>query len=260
MHARTYGIVARDAPVAVVFRRGPTRHLRLLRWNLTDDTVTAGQWLVGSVNPGTSGLSPDGELLVYEERIKGHRAITAVSRPPYFSALAHWSYSAPWSGGGFFADAHTLVLGMSLGEPEGDLPPGLTVTDAWSWFGMNERHGGFGDAVRAEPCAHHGWIFERDVERKVQLSQQLARRTRSGARDYALADERRRTLEDLGALDWADFAPDGTLVFGRDGCLFHRRDGEARLVADLHGQVFEPMAPPPEAMQWPTYLTRRGGR
>ena len=143
MHARTYGIVARDAPVAVVFRRGPTRHLRLLRWDLAGDTLTAGQWLVGSVNPATCGLSPDGELLVY---------------------------------------------------------------------------------------------------------------------DYALVDERRRIHEDLGTLDWADWAPDGALLFGRDGCLFHQRGREARLVADLDGQVFERMPPPPEGLQWPAYLRRRGRR
>ena len=73
-------------------------------------------------------------------------------------------------------------------------------------------------------------------------------------------DERRRIHEDLGTLDWADWAPDGALLFGRDGCLFHQRGREARLVADLDGQVFERMPPPPEGLQWPAYLRRRGRR
>jgi len=60
----THGIVARDADVAVVLRRGPTRHVRLLTWDLRSDTVRGGQWLVGKVYFEACGLSPDGELFV----------------------------------------------------------------------------------------------------------------------------------------------------------------------------------------------------
>jgi hypothetical protein len=46
---RLYFIVARKAPVAVVFRRGPSRQVELLKWNLESDQIEAGQWLKGRI-------------------------------------------------------------------------------------------------------------------------------------------------------------------------------------------------------------------
>ncbi len=39
---RLHFIVARKAPVAVVFRRGPSRQVELLKWDLTTDELVAG--------------------------------------------------------------------------------------------------------------------------------------------------------------------------------------------------------------------------
>jgi hypothetical protein len=256
--ARTFAIVARDAPVAVVFRRGPTRHVRLLRWDLRSDVIEPGQWLVGSVDPGPCGVSPNGELLVYEAR-KGERTFTAVSRPPYFTALAFWSYAAPWTGGGFFADDRTLVLGMRLADPVGSLPARLEVTDAWTWFGMNDRHRGhvsFGDVVWKEPAAHHGWLRTGGTDRKPcpgRSRRWLERRLRGRTRSYDVIDEDDlNSTETLGVRDWADWAPDGSLLFGSGGRLHRRREGqEPVVIADLTPQTFENVEPPPDALRWP---------
>jgi hypothetical protein len=51
-------IVARRAPVAVVFRRGPTRQVEVLTWDLTTDELTAGQWLKGRIYERRCDLSP----------------------------------------------------------------------------------------------------------------------------------------------------------------------------------------------------------
>jgi hypothetical protein len=59
----------------------------MARWDLRADKLTYGQWLVVRRYPEASGLSPDGRLLVYYAR-KGPRTFTAVSQPPYFTALA----------------------------------------------------------------------------------------------------------------------------------------------------------------------------
>ncbi len=39
MSARLYAILAREAPTGVVFRRGPSRQVQLIRWNLKDDIL-----------------------------------------------------------------------------------------------------------------------------------------------------------------------------------------------------------------------------
>ena len=123
----THGIVARDAEVAIVLRRGPTRRVRLLRWNLRDDTVQGGQWLEGTVTSGACAVSPSGELFVYFAR-KAGRTFTCVSRPPYFTALAFWASELPWTGGGFFAEDDHIVLGLTHAPDEGALPPDQDVS------------------------------------------------------------------------------------------------------------------------------------
>lgn len=87
--ARVFFLVATEARTAVVFRKGPKRHVQL--------------WLKGSVDTAASNLSPDGQLLVYCAT-KGGKRFTAVSRPPYFTALAFWPDGWPPTNGGFFLD------------------------------------------------------------------------------------------------------------------------------------------------------------
>jgi hypothetical protein len=42
-------ISARKAPVAVVFRRGPSKQVLLLKWNLATDKLQLGQWFKGRI-------------------------------------------------------------------------------------------------------------------------------------------------------------------------------------------------------------------
>jgi hypothetical protein len=89
-------ILAREADSAVILRRGPTDWWRLTLWNTKRDTFEHGQWFRGRIYPEKCDLSPDGNLLVYFAHKFSSRAIdrgysdswTAVSRPPFFTALA----------------------------------------------------------------------------------------------------------------------------------------------------------------------------
>jgi hypothetical protein len=90
MSTRLFVILARAAPVAVVLRRGPSKDVLLLRWDLATDSFEAGQWLSGRIYERRCDLSPSGERFIYFAA--NHRpplgTWTAVSRPPYFTALA----------------------------------------------------------------------------------------------------------------------------------------------------------------------------
>lgn len=119
--ARLFFVVAMEARTAVVFRRGPSGQVQMLRWDLEKDELTAGQWLKGSVESSASNVSPDGQLVVYSAT-KGGKGFTAVSRPPYFTALAFWPHKWPPTNGGFFLDNRRLVLGARSQDPQ----PGLT--------------------------------------------------------------------------------------------------------------------------------------
>ena len=264
----THAIVARDADLVIVLRRGPSRHVRLLRWDLRRDEVEGGQWLMGTVTFGACSLSPKGELLVYVAR-KGSRTFTAVSRPPYFTALAFWESELPWTGGGFFVDDDHLVLGVTHEPNQGSLPPRLKISDIWSylpWKGnaLEPSSATFGEAVLATPAAHQHWQREGPRYRKASPrnpSLVLERDEPPGrAGSFRLVTAGAR-IRELGSLDWADWAKDGTLLFGDAGRLYRRplRDADElsdpSLVADLTAQPFEHIEAPEEARRWPRALT-----
>lgn len=243
----------------------------MLCWNLQNDAITPGQWLIGRVDPGPCGLSPRGDLLVYEAR-KGERMFTAICRPPYFTALAYWQYESPWTGGGFFPDDSTVVLGLRFGgPPEGEpVPKGFEVTDAGSYFARAARASErLADRVAEVPEANHGWtraepgIFHKPNPRRSRMRLE---RTRVGRfeRRYVVVDGPRSSVVDpptyeLGVIDWADWSPDGALVFGVGGELYRQvmprsLAGPAespRLVADLTEQSFEHIVAPDEMRRWP---------
>src|SRR5688500_14144217 len=117
--ARIFGILARRQPVAVLFRRGPSRWVQLVRWDTSRDVFERGQWFHGRIYERRSDLSPDGSLLVYFAQKITARSLqdreytyawTAVSRPPYFTALALWPKGDCWHGGGTFGEDRDILL------------------------------------------------------------------------------------------------------------------------------------------------------
>ena len=104
-------LLARNAPVAIVLRRGPTKWVQLVKWQTDCDRFETGQWFKGRVYDRRSDLSPDGSLFIYfankiNARTVGDSAYTyawtAISHPPYFTALALWPKGDCWHGGGLF--------------------------------------------------------------------------------------------------------------------------------------------------------------
>src|SRR5215468_3926067 len=97
--ARLFVYLAREAPLAVVLRRGPSDWARLSLWHTDTDVIEHGQWLKGRVYERRSDISADGTLFVAFVRQSGGRpdaeikadTWVAVSRPPYFTALALWA-------------------------------------------------------------------------------------------------------------------------------------------------------------------------
>jgi hypothetical protein len=141
--ARIHVLMARDAPVGVVIRRGPSKRVCTMLWDRSTDEFTLGQWLKGRIYPLRSDLSPDGAHLIYFAMDGKHRGETkgfwtAISRAPYLKALALFAKGDAWYGGGLFTgpgrywlhdgpsySCHTLLRDESgLGRDEGGAPPG----------------------------------------------------------------------------------------------------------------------------------------
>lgn len=159
---------------------------------------------------------------------------TAVSTPPYFSALAIWPSFGHWTGGGTFTDADTLILN----EPMDGMTPlenvaipsrvrilsrhQLTVPDDWPQF-----------------CGWHPEMCAPDLRNHVAgiMGEREGRR-----------------------VDWVAPRETGELFFAADGCIYRVEHWDSRnaqdvlaaadKLADFRDMSFTKMRAPPDAMRW----------
>lgn len=125
--------LARQSHFGVILRRGPTDWWRLTLWDTVNDCFEDGQWFRGRIYPEKCDVSPDGRLFVYfggkfsrRAEAKGYRTTwTAVSRPPYLTALALWPIGDTWGGSAIFPrqrDSATRQFQPGLAETPSESP------------------------------------------------------------------------------------------------------------------------------------------
>ncbi len=271
---RLFVILARDGRSAAVFRRGPSRRVALLRWWLGSDRVEIGQWLKGRIYERRCDLSPDGELLVYFAAThRGPYATwTAVSRPPYLTALALWPKGDAWGGGGLFHSAMRLGLNHRAEQirlaPDMRVPSRFAVAPYASYAGSGEddpiqhdrmvRDGWrLIDPGKASPYRSSGpfrWVLETpEIYERVQPApaERAARRRRptpfvlrrrllaigvtGGAwyrEAFTVLDGDGRTLREFPDCDWADWQSTGDLLLAANGALHRIGAAALGVVAD----------------------------
>lgn len=109
---RIHVIIARAASEAIIIRRGPTKQVQLIKWHMKSDTFTHGQWFKGRIYERRCDLSPSGDYFLYfaAKNSPPLGSWTALSRPPYFTALALWAKGDAWGGGGLFKSDNRIQL------------------------------------------------------------------------------------------------------------------------------------------------------
>jgi hypothetical protein len=120
---KLYLFFAEEAERAVILRQGPSRVYRMVLWDTVRDRFEDGQWVRHKIYPERCSLSPDGRHFLYfalnglwQSETKG--AFTAISRPPWFTALALWPQGHTWGGGGVFLDDRHVLLATSPDAPD----------------------------------------------------------------------------------------------------------------------------------------------
>lgn len=274
--ARLYVIQARDAPRAVIFRRGPSDQVLLALWHTDTDQVEEGQWLKGRIYERRADLSPDGTKLLYfaaQFRRRTMPTWSAISRPPWLTALVLWPKVSTYGGAGLWESRDSIVLNHPYGDakvdPSTPLPKKLRVRE------MGLRSGGGEDF----PLLHmrltrDGWRLvskkspmeyarprPKDPSLEVRM-RILGMNERNGAwyviehsvvRVDAKGDE--ELVLELGRSEWADWDHRADLVFAREGVL-HRMKGNAldlanaKVIVDLRERAFEARIAPPAARKW----------
>lgn len=260
--------------MGVVLRRGPTAWSRLSVWRTDTDEVTHGQWIGGRVFERRSDVSPDGSLFAYfVYKATGGPDINtdswiAISRPPYFTALALWAIGTTYCSGALFMDAHTLRCGGITDAPDigalpawlsltAELPPYAASTPEWT-----SRHvywnrllrGGWTPTPSID-AAEPAWERAEPGGDRVLLmatarTARWATHGERGALEFGLQSA--GDITPLGRATWADWDHRGRLIVARDGRLTEWRGaGDERVIADFNGQAPDPQPSPPDARVWP---------
>jgi hypothetical protein len=274
---RLYVYPARDAPLAAVLRRGPSAWTRLSLWHTDTDEIEHGQWFAARVYERRCGLSPDGRLFAYFARKDsattvadvGAESWIAVSRPPWFTALALWAIGSTWCAGAYFDDARTLFAAHIESPPDkGELPAWLALTKTPHFqdrtTDWTDRTVFFSRLLRdgwtpvPEASAANPWWERRSRDDRwtlIMMPRHDASFSDYGGRhttDYALRDHSDGSVRDLGEATWAGWDRRGRLALARDGKLVAgAAAGELAVVADFNDQQPQPAPSPPVARIWP---------
>ena len=282
-------IIAEKKRVGVIFRRGPTKQVRLIKWDLANDTFQFGQWFKGRIYEDLCDLSPKGELLVTYATKTSMEYWTAVSRPPYLTALALWPISGADIGGGIFRSERELVLHHAASErglKEGfQTPPIRVVFEEPTWNAelrearsvglLREKYGWrlIDPGEESEtPYRDEGKISNRfrrprvthktnglAGKRAAVLVQELLGYSEAQGDHKVLSfhvDNQNGTKIEIGRAQWADWDHNGDLLFSRNGALTrvswktgYDLDAAQRL-ADFSDPRFEALEPPTWALKW----------
>lgn len=278
--------------MAVIFRRGPSKQVRLIQWNRKTDTFQLGQWFKSRIYERRCDLSPDGKYLAYfaANYKKPLFSWTAISRPPYLTALALWAKGDGWGGGGLFDSEHTFLLNHRQEEatPHEDLIPRKSLKVKL----LGERPGwGEDDPICHLRLIRDGWILKSsgesvkpnwnakivwDYEKQPIIYEKTSYprsntlilqakikgiNKRGGAwyqMDHEVIDENASEVISLPDTDWADWDSNDDLLFSKAGNVFRAKRGknnkspllQPKEIADFNSMKFEAMTAPESAKKW----------
>jgi hypothetical protein len=105
---RLHVLLAKNADIGIVFRRGPAAWWHILKWDLAKSTLESGAWLKGTLYPTRSAVSQDGKLIAYFAMHGSWDTYLALSKPPWLKALCAWKTVGTWTTGAYFKSDGTL--------------------------------------------------------------------------------------------------------------------------------------------------------
>ncbi|MHB8627443.1 MAG: hypothetical protein ACYDBJ_09005 [Aggregatilineales bacterium] len=281
-HCRLSIILATEASTGVIFRRGPSNWVQLILWDTHTDTFTEGQWFKGRIYEERCDLSPDGSKLIYfaakhyTHFDRAGYAWTAISKPPYFTALALWKQYTTYGGGGCFIDNRTVCVGAAeFSAAHKDHLPPLSLhinpdacnrnTAIWLWRLKQSGWKAISEAVRFSYTHPHMYldepatVYQKDSpDHKHRLTMQFEGHNSGLYGDPRIltfslqrnADQKEFLISDT----WADWDHRGRLVYVEQGKLFVGELGtdeiEPQLILDFNPNRPKLIKAPAWATTW----------
>lgn len=268
---RIYCIAATRAPIAAVFRRGPTSWSHVGRWDLEAGRYEPGAWFRGRIFPRRSDLSPDGRFLCYfahkpTASWEHGESYVALSRLPWLTALHAFGTCGTWTRGFHFT-------GKDGRDPpeHAKLPIPFALRSLPVVQFASERLRGWEEAADSPP-REPGDVWDERRNARMQKRQpgghhllrveSLGRAGGEFGVDLAVDGLRvSYSLETTGAthplhhVQWADWDREGRLLVAtRSGKLqivhFSSDRSEVQFEEDLSIQGPDPAPAPEWARQW----------
>ncbi len=266
--ARLHVLLAQDADIGIILRRGPSKSVCSILWDRNRDEFKLGQWLRGRIYERRSDLSPDGRHLIYfamngrgDTQTKG--SWTAISKAPWLKALVLLGKGDCWHGGGLFTSTrkywlndgygHFLLRQNSTVERDACYRPiayyggeclGVYYVrlqrDGWLLReSVSDSH-----CVVFEKPLVHGWLLRKYAHAEVGAPPGKGCYWDEHELEHGESGRR----HDGAKWEWAD--RDGkSLVYAAAGCLFRASlkssgPGEPKLLGDFNDMKFEARAAP----------------
>lgn len=199
--------------------------------------------------------APRGKRPAFAPRPVG-QAWTAISRPPYFSALAIWPSDDSWTGGGVFLSDDAIALNE---DAEG-LVPQVKVPLERDFRVQSLREAGLTLAGSLPAPGSLRWrLFRKEIAARRPV-------VRSAFNPFSAEQEgrgeARAALEAAGAarIEWLDLRKAPDLTFACDGRIWRLRNWRevpagkvferADCLADFRDSTFEKLPPPASALRW----------
>lgn len=269
--ARLHVLLARDQPLGLILRRGPSNSVATLLWNRKTDRFQLGQWLKGRIYERRCDLSSDGKHFLYfamngRWHTESRGSWTAISRAPFLKALTFLPKGDGWHGGGLWTGVTRYWLNDGAGhqvlrstsrlhrdlhwQPAADYGgecPGVyyprLIRDGWTLkeaipVSRNSEH-----VLFEKPCPH-GWVL-----RKIAHAESGAPPGKGCYWDeHVLCHPATAVAIAYPAWEWADldgsrlvWAAHGQLATGR---LTKQGLSETRTLIDLNDLRFEAIKAP----------------
>jgi hypothetical protein len=286
-YCRLSVILARDSPKAILLRKGPTEWVQLIAWNTADDTFEEGQWFHGKIYERRCDLSPDGSKLIYFAA-KHHQwrhndpsygyIWTAISKPPYYTALALWREIGTYEGGGFFEDNQTVQVNFAFSRTPhpNHIPPDHVIVKKVGEEGyfhyerelyeMRLERLGWQLVQKIESTSPYAvththeipGIWRKSNNQHVLFMKIVGFNTRkfggSKVIEYSLQDTSAGLEIVLSNASWADWDQSGRLVYVKEGRVFSAEIHNTAVIetelADFNANKPKGIIVPDWARQW----------
>jgi hypothetical protein len=265
--ARLHVLLARNAKIGLVIRRGPSKSVCTVMWNRRRNTFELGQWLRGRIYERRCDLSPDGKHFIYfamngrwESQTKG--AWTAISQVPYLKATDLFAKGDCWHGGGLFLSDREFWLNDGYGHVELKRSSQLQRNPKWR---PKDYFGGECLTVYYNRLQRDGWVIhEKEYQGATLFEKTLPKSWTLRKLAYSeiehpvgrgcywdtheLQQESTKTLLSFPEWEWADFV-DGRLVWAVEGQLMEGQldrgqISNQKLLHDFNKMKFKAIAAP----------------